>query len=346
MGSSDLNTNNGKIRVALIGAGRFGAKRADAVGKSARSALTIVADLTTELAGAIGQRFGCKTTSDWHEAVTQDNVDAVIVSTPTHLSSHVSLLAVQAGKHVLTEKPCAISSAELGTVVRTAQSLHVRVKAGYNHRYHPAIRRAHELFEQGAIGRPLFVRCIYGHGGRVGYESEWRSKASLSGGGELLDQGVHGLDLFQWFLGEFEEVAGMVSTAFWPIAQAEDNAFALLRTPGNVVAQLHASWTNWKNTFSFEVFGEKGYLKVNGLGGSYGTERLCCGLRNRPGDVPEEVWTEYPGPDDSLEREWEEFLDAVAQGREPSSNGHEACRTLKIVEAIRRSAVEGCMVRL
>src|SRR6266480_7353335 len=117
MRSSDLQINNGKIRVALIGAGRFGAKRADAVGKSARSALTIVADVTTELAGAVGQRFGCKTTSDWREAVTQENVDAVIVSTPTHLSSQVSLLAAQAGKHVLTEKPCATSSDQFAAVV-------------------------------------------------------------------------------------------------------------------------------------------------------------------------------------------------------------------------------------
>jgi len=341
-----LQVNNGKIRVALIGAGRFGAKRADAVGKSARSALTVVADLTTELAGAVGQRFGCKTTSDWREAVTQQNVDAVIVSTPTHLSSQVSLLAAQAGKHVLTEKPCATSSAQFAAVVHAARATDVLLKAGYNHRYHASIRRAHELFKQGTIGRPLFVRCVYGHGGRVGYESEWRSHVSLAGGGELLDQGVHALDLFQWFLGEFEEVTGMISTAFWPIAPAEDNVFALLRTPGNVVAQLHASWTNWKNTFSFEVFGEEGYLRISGLGGSYGAERLCCGLRKRPGDVPKEVWTEFPGPDDSLEREWEEFLDAMAEGREPSSNGHEACRTLQLVEAIRQSALARCMVRL
>lgn len=341
-----MHRDKGKIRVALIGAGRFGAKRAEAVGKSARSALTVVADVATELAEAVGQKFDCQSTSDWRAAVTQENVDAVIVSTPTHLSSQVSLLAAQAGKHVLTEKPCATSSAEFVTVVDAARSRGVRVKAGYNHRYHRAIRRAHELFEQGTIGRPLFVRCVYGHGGRLGYESEWRSQVALSGGGELLDQGVHALDLFQWFLGEFEEVTGMVSTAFWPIAPAEENVFALLRARGNVVAQLHASWTNWKNTFSFEVFGDEGYLKVSGLGGSYGPERVCCGLREKPGDVPEEQWTEFPEPDDSLEREWEEFLDAVAEDREPPSNGHEACRTLQLVEAIRRSALDGCMVRL
>jgi predicted dehydrogenase len=302
--------------------------------------------VSTDLAEAFGQKFHCRAATNWREAVTQDNVDVVIVSTPTDVASEISLLAVQAGKHVLTEKPCALSSAQFATVVHAARATDVLVKAGYNHRYHPAIRRAHELFEQGTIGRLLFVRCVYGHGGRVGYESEWRSQVALSGGGELLDQGVHALDLFQWFLGEFEEVFGMVCTAFWPIAPTEDNVFALLRARGNVVAQLHASWTNWKNTFSFEVFGETGYLKVSGLGGSYGQERLCCGLRKRPGDVPDEQWLEFPEPDDSLEREWEEFLDAVADGREPSSNGHEAYRTLQLVEAIRRSALDGCTVLL
>jgi len=306
--------------------------------------LAVVADVAGELAGAVGQKFECRATTDWREAVTQENVGVVIVSTPTRLSSEVSLLAAEAGKHVLTEKPCAPSSNEFRAVVQAAQRQNVRLKAGYNHRYHRAIRKAHELFQQGTIGAPLFVRCVYGHGGRIGYESEWRSQAS--GGGQLLDQGVHGLDLFQWFLGEFEEVTGMVSTAFWPIEPAEDNVFALLRTRRSVVAQLHASWTNWRNTFTFELFGERGYLKVAGLGGSYGPERLCCGLRKKPGDVPEEQWLEFPDPDDSLEQEWEEFLDAVVEGREPPSNGQEACRTLQLVEAIRRSAHDRCVVRL
>ena len=122
--------------------------------------------------------------------------------------------------------------------------------------------------------------------------------------------------------------------------------FALLRTRENVIAQLHASWTNWKNTFSFEIFGEMGYLKVQGLGGSYGPERLGRGVREKPGDVPKEQWEEFPGPDDSLDREWEEFLDAVAEGREPPSNGHEACHTLRLVEAIRQSASDGHAVKL
>jgi predicted dehydrogenase len=336
--------NHEKLRVALIGAGRFGAKRAAGIAKSPRSKLAIVADVDPGAARAVAEAYGCRWTTDWRAAATDQNIEAVAVATPTPLLAPISLQAVEAGKHVLVEKPCAATTTELLALVEAARANHVRLKGGYNHRFHPAIRRAHELFVAGAIGRPVFLRCIYGHGGRVGYENEWRSQAAVSGGGELLDQGVHALDLFRWFLGEFEEVAGMVSTAFWPIAPAEDNAFALLRTRDGIVAQLHASWTHWKNAFSFEVFGEKGYLRATGLGGSYGSERLCCGLRARPGDVPQEDWMDFPGPDNSLAAEWEEFVDAMTGGPQPVSNGLDAWRTLQLAEAIYSSAREGWRV--
>jgi predicted dehydrogenase len=335
-----VQRQRGKIRVALIGAGRFGAKRANVVGRSARSTLAVVADVAIDLAEAVGKKFDCHTTTNWREAVTQENVDAVIVSTPTHMSSQVSLFAVQAGKHVLTEKPCAASWADFVTVVQMAQARDICLKAGYNHRYHPGLRQAHEYFTKGAIGRPLTIQCFYGHGGRIGYEHEWRSQAGLSGGGQLLDQGVHALDLFLWFLGDIQEVAAMVSTAFWPIAPAEDNVFATMRASSGAIAQLHASWTYWKNKFSFTLIGEKGYLCVDGLGGAYGPERFCLGVRENPGEVPKELWSDFAGPDDSLELEWEDFLDSIAEGREPMSGGKEALRTLLLVDTIYRAARE------
>jgi predicted dehydrogenase len=222
----------------------------------------------------------------------------------------------------------------------------VHLKAGYNHRYHPAVRRAHELFTQGSIGRPIFLRCIYGHGGRPGYEREWRGQAGLSGGGELLDQGVHLLDLLRWFIGEFLEVTGMVSTAFWPIAPAEDNVFSLLRSNGGAIAELHASWTEWKNTFRFEVFGERGYLRVNGLGGSYGPETLCLGVREKLGEGPREQSFVFEGPDESLAREWEAFAGVVMNGERVESDGLDALRTLLLAEAIYRAAKEGHTARV
>jgi len=215
-------------------------------------------------------------------------VDVVVVSTSTRFLPVVAQKALAAGKHVLCEKPFGRRVDEVLPAVEEAARRKLCLKVGYNHRYHPAIAKAHVLLEEGAIGDILFLRCLYGHGGRPGYEREWRVDPELSGGGQLLDQGVHALDLFRWFLGEFEEVTGTVSTAFWPIAPTEDNVFATMRAPCGAVAHLHASWTYWKNTFAFDVFGQKGYLRVSGLGGSYGLERLCWGFRKKPGDVPEE----------------------------------------------------------
>ncbi len=326
-----------KTRVAVIGAGKFGTRRAVAAAAHPFTSLVVVADVLADRARQLSKIVGCGATDDWKEAVTRKDVDTVIVSTPTHQLCPTSRLALEAGKHVLVEKPFGRTTEEALPLVELAARRNLRLKVGYNHRYHLALLKAHELFAGGAIGRALFLRCCYGHGGREGYEREWRTQANVSGGGELLDQGVHALDLFQWFAGRFEEVIGFVTTAFWPIAPSEDNVFALLRTADGCVAQLHASWTNWKNIFVFEVFGEAGSLTVSGLGGNYGPQRLCFASRRAAGVRPEEEWFEFPGEDRSLELEWNDFLRCIAEEQEPASSGRQAVETLRLVEAIYES---------
>ncbi len=329
-----------KTRVAVIGAGRFGARRAVAVACHRGSSVVLVADIVGERARSVAAQIGCAATSDWKEAATREDVDVVVVSTPTGVLSKVARAALEAGKHVLCEKPFGRRADEVLPVVELARRKRLRLKIGYNHRYHPAIQKAHSLFVEGAVGRPHFLRCLYGHGGRPGYDQEWRSQTETAGGGQLLDQGVHALDLFQWFLGEFQEVKAFATTAFWQIAPLEDNIYALLRTPESCVASLHASWTNWKNVFSLELFGEEGFLAVSGLGGSYGPGRLCWGRRLALGVRPEEQWFEFPGEDRSLACEWDDFVNCIIEGREPQSNGQEGWRTLKLAEAIYCAALE------
>jgi len=232
---------------------------------------------------------------------------------------------------------------------------------GFTLRHHPAVRRAHELLLEGAIGEAMYVRGCYGHGGRHGYEHEWRSDAKLAGGGELIDQGVHLIDLSRWFLGEFHQVAGMVGCYFWrgrgtaPERAVEDNAFLLLRTSDGKVASLHASWTQWKNLFSFEVYGEKGSLHVSGLGGHYGAEQLILARRRPEGGPPvvqeidlssesglgQEVWS----------REWESFVLAVlasdgSGGSRNCASAFDAWQVLRIVEAAYQSSKIGKLVHL
>jgi predicted dehydrogenase len=183
----------------------------------------------------------------------------------------------------------------------------------------------------------MFVRGRYGHGGRIGYEKEWRARPELSGGGELIDQGVHLIDLARWFLGDFSEVSGYAHTYFWQMP-VDDNAFLLLKTSQEQVAFLHASCTEWKNTFSFEVFGRDGKLQIDGLGGSYGVERLSYYKMLPEMGPPETTIWEYPQADNSWEVEMKEFLEDIRLQREPSPGLRDAAAALSIVQKVYRES--------
>ncbi|MGH9583105.1 MAG: Gfo/Idh/MocA family protein [Bryobacteraceae bacterium] len=204
---------------------------------------------------------------------------------------------------------------------------------GFNHRYHRALRKAREICDSGVLGPLLFIRGRYGHGGRIGYDKEWRARPEISGGGELIDQGMHLIDLARWFLGDFDAVKGSIATYFWDMP-VEDNGFLLLHTAQGQTAFLHASCTEWKNLFCFEIYGRDGKLEINGLGGSYGVERLAF-YRMAPemGPPATTIW-EYPMADDSWQAEFQEFLDDIRLGRQPDPGIEAAQSALRIVETI------------
>lgn len=217
------------------------------------------------------------------------------------------------------------------------------LKIGFNHRHHPAIARGHDIAAEGGIGRIVAVRAAYGHGGRPGYESEWRADPLRSGGGELLDQGVHVIDLCRWFMGEFGEAVGMLGTWAWPMG-VEDNALALLRTPDGRVASLHTSWTQWKNLFRFEVLGDAGHITIEGLGGSYGPERLTLTRRRAEGGLPDVDTWEFDGPDRSWELEWRELCAAIAEDRPPMGDSRDGLAAARIIDAIYRSSLDRTLI--
>ncbi len=320
------------MKVGIIGCGLVGRKRASALGDSR---LVACADLVRERAETLARAVPgqVQVLTEWRALVDRPDIDVVIVATSHDMLAEVTLAAVSAGKHALVEKPGARRARELDPVIEAAKRAQVLVHVGFNHRYHPALRRAKDLSTQGAIGELMYLRGRYGHGGRVGYDKEWRAKPALSGGGQLVDQGVHLIDLASGFLGDFQRVQGLAHTYFWDMP-VEDNGFLLLETAARQVAFLHASWTEWKNLFSFEIFGRDGKLEVTGLGGSYGTERLAY-YRMRPEMGPPETTTwEYPMADASWEAEFAEFTDDIRLGRQPAAGLGDARAALQIVERI------------
>jgi predicted dehydrogenase len=269
----------------------------------------------------------------WEEAIVRPDVDIVVVATTNDWLTPVGIAAVEAGKHVLVEKPAARTVAELDRLVGVARRGDRRVRVGFNHRYHPALREARALVDAGALGPLMFVRGRYGHGGRVGYDREWRADPQKSGGGELIDQGVHLIDLASWFLGSFAEVHGVATTYFWNMP-VDDNAFLTLRTATGQTAFLHVSCTEWKNLFSLEIYGRSGKIAVDGLGGSYGTERLVYYRMLPEMGPPETMAYEYPDGDASWSLEFAEFLQDIRLGREPSAGLGAARAALAVAEQV------------
>ncbi|MDQ1239808.1 MAG: hypothetical protein QG577_1994 [Thermodesulfobacteriota bacterium] len=366
------------FKVGIVGCGLIGRKRAGVVKADQECGLTCAADVEIFKAGALVKEFGedGKAYKDWKEMLDKEKMDAVVVATSNKFLKKVTLWAAERGIHVLCEKPLGRDAWEAERMVKVAEENGVILKTGFNHRHHPGIFKAHEMVEQGEIGPIYFSRCIYGHGGRPGYEKEWRASKEICGGGELLDQGVHVVDLFRWFMGDFEEAFGVTPTCFWDM-EVEDNAFAVFRTNSGQVAQMHTSWTQWKNRFVFEVFGEAGYLIVDGLGGSYGVETLTVGKRplvlegrgqrsprlNTPkgtpvqlgrevrgqeepesrcyaGGAPSEERVVFDGVDVSWEEEWKEFTAAIREGREPLGSGRDGLEANRMIEAVYESAQE------
>ena len=190
------------------------------------------------------------------------------------------------------------------------------LKCGFNHRHHPAIWEAHRRLEAGELGRPVFARCRYGICGRPGYEKEWRADPARAAGGQFIEQGTHGIDLIRWFLGDIAEVGYMTATHFFKEQPLEDDGFAIFRTDAGGTASLHTSLVQWQNLFSFEVFGDEGYARVEGLGAAYGTEQLFLGRRDFTAPFQDQV-IQYRGGDISWRDEWREFAAAVREQREP-----------------------------
>ncbi|MBI2588231.1 Gfo/Idh/MocA family oxidoreductase [Candidatus Berkelbacteria bacterium] len=333
------------LNVGVVGAGLQAHRRIPPIFTSNHEVkIEVIGAASLKEAESLAKQFNVTAVKGW-QAVLERELDIVLVLTPPNLHHQITIAAMKKGIDVLCEKPLSTNLKEAEEMVRISKETKRILKCGFNHRHHPAILKLREWFEAGRLGKPLFSRSRYGIIGRPGLEKEWRADPKQSGGGELIDRGIHAIDLFRWFLGEFSEVFGFLQTSYWPIAPLEDNAFCLLRTSEGAVAELHSSLTQWKNLFHFEIFGTEGYATAEGLGGSYGLERAIFGKKDFIAPFAEEK-IEFRGEDVSWKLEWEEFLGAVKTRQQPMGNGADGLAALKLVFALYDSAKTGKMVTI
>ncbi|MGK5085609.1 Gfo/Idh/MocA family oxidoreductase [Bdellovibrionota bacterium FG-1] len=316
------------LRVGIVGAGLIGGKRAASM---PGAKLVAVADIAMDRAKTLADAYGATAYDSWQELMARKDIDAVIIATTNAVIPVCAKAALESGKHALVEKPAGRHTEDLQGLVEATHRSDRILRVGFNHRFHPGFQKAKEIMQSGGIGPLMYIRARYGHGGRIGYDKEWRAVREISGGGELLDQGVHLIDLCRWLGGEFELEYGRVETFFWDMP-VEDNGFLLLKAPGKKqYCHIHASCTEWKNLFDFEIFGQTGKLQIWGLGRSYGTEELrYYKMKPEMGPPDTEVFT-FPGEDRSWLLEWDAFLAEIEGKHTDLAKAEDALRAVTIV---------------
>jgi len=252
------------LRLGLIGCGEIGTLRAQAIDRMPGFRLRAVADADLDRARRVSFHYGNMLETDWRTLVRRDDLDAVVISTPPPLHAEMCIEALENGKHVLCEKPLARTPEECQQILTVAQQSGRVLATGFNYRFYPAIVKAREILDSGLIGELDHIRSYAGHPGGREFTHPWVHDVKVMGGGALLDNGIHMIDLTRYFLGEVAEVKGYATDSVWGFHGCEDNGFALLKSRAGKVATLQASWSEWRGyQFRIEVYGTRGCVRAS-----------------------------------------------------------------------------------
>lgn len=344
------------MRFGLIGAGSIGVLRAAALQGTPGVRLTAIHDLDHDRARSLAPDAVFHDTAE--KLFQSPDVDAIVISTPPESHEVLATAALQSGKHVLVEKPMAPTAAACRRMVQAALDCRRLLSVGYNHRYFAATKLVRDLVASGELGKLTHVRAYAGHVGLAEFKAPWMYDPQVMGGGALYDNGTHIIDLARYVMGDADEVFGMVSSAVWGIDGAEDNGFALLRSEAGVVADLQASWSEWKGyRFHIEAYGDRGMARA------YYAPMMATVIRlDRPGGKRRTKRYFYPRTIlreklrgwqstviDTFVEEFSEFVQAAAgevRGDSRIALGADGLRAVEIAEGVRSSSQTGERVRL
>ena len=325
---------NKKINIGLIGYGVVGERRLNNLPKF----FNLIGCADPNIFSSSKKKLGNNKiflTKNWKDLIKLKSLEAVIISTTHHLHSDILLQCIKLNLHVFIEKPAGISEIKTKKIISKLKSKkNLRIRVGFNHRYHPAFLMAKKMIQDNKIGPIMYIRAVYGHGGRLNYNQEWRFKKKFSGGGELIDKGSHLIDLSRIFLGNLKPHTYKLNTYFWDM-KLEDNCFLILKNNKDKVAFLHSSCTEWKNKFIFEIFGKTGKIEINGLGKSYGQESLTYYKMSKKMGIPKKKLFIFKHNENySWNLELKEFYTDIIKKRVPQPGILEAYENLKLISSI------------
>lgn len=327
------------LKIGIAGYGVVGKRRRQYIDKRDDMKVVAVCDRNFEAEGAFDD--GVRHYQTPARLLEAEKLDALFVCLTNDIAADITIAGLEKGLHVFCEKPPGRDLSDIARVIM-AERKHpgLKLKYGFNHRYHDSVREALAILRSGELGKVLNLRGVYGKSKFVsfGAHSDWRTKREQSGGGILLDQGIHMVDLMRLFAGEFTEVKSFVDNRFWG-HDIEDNAYALMRSQSGAVAMMHSTATQWRHRFSLEITLEKGALILSGIlsgSKSYGAETLTVVWADPEDDSgdPKEQTTHYR-KDPSWQDEIAEFADAVLHGgRIEAGSSQDAWNTMQLVYRI------------
>jgi 1,5-anhydro-D-fructose reductase (1,5-anhydro-D-mannitol-forming) len=323
------------MNIGIIGFGKMGQTRADAIKCSGRGEFMTVFDENTET-----DFQGYSVATSHSEIINNPSIDAIFICTPIYLNKEMTIEGLKRGKHVFCEKPPAFTAQDVIEIMEIEAASGKKLMYGFNHRHHSSIKNMKSLISSGEYGKVLWMRGRYGKSVDKDFFKSWRAKKEFAGGGILLDQGIHMVDLFLYLGGKFDQVSSFVSNCYWK-EDIEDNVFAILKnTKTGVVASLHSTMTQWRHLFSLEVFLSKGYMVLNGLRTSsktYGDEVLSI-AKNRS-TAPAATWEDEEKityhEDKSWQSEVELFFDSIEQKKDIKiGSSEDALNVMKTLDDI------------
>jgi len=322
-----------KFQVGLIGCGLIGKKRLINIGKYGKIVSLCDKNFYKAKKLATNVKEKIELYNNWKNLIDKSSSEIIIISTIHSELSKILIYCIKKNKHVLVEKPGAIDPNQLLRATKLLKNKNLLIHVGYNHRFHNSILKAQEILKKNIIGDLMYIKSSYGHGGRLNYEKEWRMNPKISGGGELIDQGSHIIDLSNLILGDPIKVNSKLTTSFWK-TKVDDNAFLILTYKKNKIAFLHASCSEWKNFFEFQIYGKKGKILISGKGGSYGQERLILyKMKKKMGkpSVKEYIFNE--NNNNSWEKEINNFYKRIKK-KNFSNNLESSYKNLKLIKKI------------
>lgn len=343
------------MKFGVIGAGTIGQLRAQSIKTNPDTELLGVADPAVPNAERAVIGSGAKATADWRAVLDLPGLEAVIVSSPIQFHEEAVIAALKAGKHVLCEKPLSNTVESCRRMLEAARASGRTLATGFNHRYYPSMKFLKQAVDDGRIGTVDHVRIFGGHDGLHNFRADWQYKAPVSGGGAMMDVGIHMTDLARFVLGDVAEVYGVSSNRIWQVPGSEDNALAIFKSPSGIAAVYHATWTEWKGyRFFVEVYGDRGMVR-----GYYAPMNNLLITQDKPGGQRRKIRKLYPEimlreklkswtstALISFEEELVDFLRMTRGEKTTLADGVAGFRAVEMANAVYESSRQGQPVRL